>query len=42
MLYLSELMANATMRQAVSLLIKEPNVRSETVSETAAEFPRFL
>jgi hypothetical protein len=42
MLYLFELMANATMRQTISLLIKELNVRSATVSETAAVFSRFL
>jgi hypothetical protein len=35
MLYLFELMANAFIEQRVSAPIKEPNVPSATVSETA-------
>jgi hypothetical protein len=42
MLYLLELMANGTIEWGLAPPIKEPNVRSATVSETAAVLPRFL
>jgi hypothetical protein len=42
MLYLLELMANGTIEWGLVLPIKEPNVLSATVSETAAVLPRFL
>jgi hypothetical protein len=41
MLYLFELMANASLSSVSSRPIKEPNVRSATVSGTPAVLPRF-
>jgi hypothetical protein len=41
MLYLFELMANASLSSVSSSPIKEPNVRSATVSGTATVLPRF-
>jgi hypothetical protein len=41
MLYLFELMANASLSSELQPPIKEPNVRSATVSGTAASFAAF-
>jgi hypothetical protein len=41
MLYLFELMANASLSSVSSSPIMEPNVRSATVSGTPAVLPRF-
>jgi hypothetical protein len=41
MLYLFKLMANASLSSVSSSPIKEPNVRSATVSGTPAVLPRF-
>jgi hypothetical protein len=42
MLYLSELMATPSLNRGLASPIKEPNVPSATVSETAAVLLRFL
>jgi hypothetical protein len=42
MIYLFELMAQRIIEQWVAPFKLEPNVRSATVSETAAVLPRFL
>jgi hypothetical protein len=42
MLYLFELMANASLNEDLAPPIKEPNVPSASVSETATVLPRFL
>jgi len=41
MLYVFELMANASLNRGLASPIKEPNVPSATVSETAAVLLRF-